>query len=93
MCTKDDRFTLQFNNMEHRKFVLDGTWFCGRSLFTMASYDDMCVMSQVLILTFTVWIEIFGLLPAQMTEEATKMVGATLDVVGEVDKTDIKSKL
>ncbi|KAL6198212.1 hypothetical protein ACLB2K_028004 [Fragaria x ananassa] len=69
---------------------MEGTWFYGRSLFAVAPFDGLCAAAAVPMLTFLVWIEIFGLPPALITEEAAALVGATLGVVEELDKPGIQ---
>lgn len=78
MRVEGDWYMLCFNHEEDQKHVLDGTWFYGRNLFIVVSYDGLCEITQVPIQTFLVWIEILGLPPALTAIEVAEIKGAIL---------------
>ncbi|KAL6184408.1 hypothetical protein ACLB2K_045809 [Fragaria x ananassa] len=90
MQVEGDWYMLRFNHEEDQKHVLDGTWFYGRNLFIVVSYDGRCEITQVPIQTFLVWIEILGLPPALTAIEVAEIKGVILGVVEDVDKIIVK---
>ena len=84
------RFLLQFFVEEERRRILEGgPWFFGKATFAVAEYDGLQDIAEVPIATFPVTVEIFGLPPKLLTEEAIAFIGATLGSEGKVSKASL----
>ncbi|KAL6180517.1 hypothetical protein ACLB2K_047179 [Fragaria x ananassa] len=66
-----ERHVLRFVDAGSRKHIVEGgSWFYGKPMFALAPYDDRRDVATVLIQSFLVWVEVFGLPPDLMTKEA-----------------------
>ncbi|KAL6223451.1 hypothetical protein ACLB2K_006838 [Fragaria x ananassa] len=86
-----DHYILRFTKAEDERYLLGGgLWFYGQSLFVMVEYNGLHDDTLVLIDSFLVWVEMLGLPPRLMTNEAVEKVGVTLGHVDQVDTLGIK---
>ena len=67
------------------------SWFFGRPLFITADYDGR-KSTSVVIDSFQVWVDVFGLPPKLRKEEAVEMVGESIGQVGHLARLGIRRR-